>query len=79
MMLTPTQIEATYPPEVVDAWWWLDIHCRHYATLHADQQTLGALNTTERLVADAHLETLRNAGLLRPGAFYKGNFIKEKL
>jgi len=79
MMLTPTQIEATYPPEVVDAWWWLDIHCRHYATLHAAQQTLSTLTDEERPIAEAHLETLRNAGLLRQGSFYKGNFIKEKL
>lgn len=79
MTPTPLGIEATYPPEVVEAWWWLDIHCRHYATLHADQQTLDNMTDKERPIAEAHLEVLRNAGILRQGSFYKGNFIKEKL
>lgn len=38
--MTPTQIESAYPPEVVAAWHWLDINCRHYATPNSDIRSL---------------------------------------
>lgn len=45
--MTPTQIEATYPPEVVAAWHWLDTNCRHYATPNSDQQTVSNLSPSD--------------------------------
>lgn len=38
--MTPTQIAATYPPIVIEAYWWLKTYCRHWATLYHDWQTL---------------------------------------
>lgn len=77
--MTPLEREALYPAEVVDAWWWLDIHCRHYATLHVDQQTTSCLTEADKALAEKHLATLSAAGLLEPGPFYRGNFVKKRL
>ncbi len=77
--MTPLEREALYPAEVVDAWWWLDIYCRHYATLYVDQQAIAFLPHKDVPVAEKHLDTLRSAGLLEPGPFYRGNFVKKRL
>jgi len=47
--MTPTQIEATYPQEVVAAWHWLDTNCRHYATLNEHQQTTENLSPEDEI------------------------------
>ena len=77
--MTPTQIEATYPPEVVAAWHWLDTNCRHYATPNSDQQTVSDLSPSDLVTAHRHLETLRRAGLIEHERGFRGNFVKKQL
>ena len=77
--MTPTEIETTWPQEVVEAWHWLDIHCRHYATMDADQQTTGNLSAEDKVTAERHLAVLAKYGLLEDRKGYKGNFIKKRL
>lgn len=77
--MTPTERESLYPAEVVEAWHWLDIHCRHWATAGRDWQTLDNLGGADRVTAEAHLATLRSAGLIEPQSDFKGNFVKRGL
>lgn len=63
--MTPTEREAMHPPEVVEAWHWLDINCRHYATPNSDQQTANNLSPADLATAHRHLETLRRNGMMR--------------
>jgi len=77
--MTPTQIEATYPQEVVAAWHWLDTNCRHYATLNEHQQTTENLSPEDRKLAEQHIETLRQAGLIEHERGFRGNFVKRAL
>lgn len=63
--------------DIDHAAWWIKTYCRHWATIGHDTQTLDGLNRDERAQAERHLQTLREAGLLREGGF-RGNFeVKE--
>jgi len=77
--MTPTQIESLYPQEVVAAWHWLDINCRHWATVGQDQQTLPEKSSPVRKMAEQHLQTLRDAGLIEHERGFRGNFVKRAL
>ena len=77
--MTPTERESLYPREVADAWWWLDTYCRHYATVHVDQQTTKFLPRADRPKAARCLWILRRFRLLKTTRGYKGNFIKKPL
>lgn len=77
--LTQTEVEKILPKAVVDAWWWLDTFCRHWATVGRDQQTLENLSGKDREVAEAHLETLEQYNLLETRRGFRGNFIKKPL
>ena len=77
--MTPTERESHYRPEVVEAWHWLDIHCRHYATINEDQQTTEYLSDDDRRIAEKHLQTLRDAGLIEHERGFRGNFVKKQL
>jgi len=77
--MTPTERESLYPREVVEAWWWLDTYCRHYATVYADQQTTKFLPRSGRPQAARCLRLLRRFRLIQTTRGYKGNFIKKPL
>lgn len=77
--MTPTERESLYPPEVVEAWHWLDIHCRHYATPNEDQQTTENLSASDRAIAEQHLQILRECGLIEHERGFRGNFVKKPL
>lgn len=77
--LTQTEVEKILPKVVVDAWWWLDTFCRHWATVGRDQQTLDNLNREERGTAEQHLETLEQYGLIETRSGFRGNFVKRPL
>ena len=77
--MTPTQCRALHPAHIVEAWEWLDTYCRHWAVPGRDWQTLGNLTDEERAMAEAHLATLRSAGLIEPQTDFKGNFVKKSL
>lgn len=77
--MTPTEIRALHPVGVVEAWDWIDIYCRHWATEGRDWQTLDNLGGADRVTAEAHLATLRSAGLIDPQSDFKGNFVKRGL
>lgn len=77
--LTQTEVEKILPKVVVDAWWWLDTFCRHWATVGRDQQTLDNLNREERGTAEQHLETLEQYGLIETRSGFRGNFVKLPL
>ena len=53
--MTPTEIRALHPAAVVEAWDWIDIDCRHWATEGRDWQTLDNLGCADRVTAEAHL------------------------
>ena len=77
--MTPTQRRALHPAAVVEAWDWIDIYARHWATHGRDWQTLDNLGCADRVTAEAHLETLHSAGLIEPDTDFKGNFVKKSL
>jgi hypothetical protein len=77
--LTQTEVEKILPKVVVDAWWWLDTFCRHWATVGRDQQTLDNLNKEDRRTAEQHLETLEQYGLIETRSGFRGNFVKRPL
>ena len=77
--MTPTQRRAMHPAAVVEAWEWIDIYCRHWATEGRDWQTLDNLGGADRVTAESHLAALRGAGLIEPATDFKGNFVKKKL
>ena len=77
--MTPTEREALHPANVVEAWHWLDIHCRHWATVGQDQQTLPEKSSPVRELAEQHLQTLRDAGLIEHERGFRGNFVKKPL
>lgn len=53
--MTPTQIESTYPPEVVAAWHWVKTYAPHRAKLNSDQQTYDGLTEDMAQQLDAAL------------------------
>lgn len=77
--MTPTERRALHPAEVVEAWEWLDTYARHWAVPGRDWQTLDNLGGTDRAIAESHLATLRDAGLIEPQTDFKGNFVKKSL
>ena len=77
--MTPTERRALHPVGVVEAWDWIDIYCRHWATEGRDWQTLDNLGCADRVTAEAHLEALRGAGLMELQTDFKGNFVKRGL
>lgn len=77
--MTPIERESIYPAEVVEAWHWLDIHCRHWATVGQDQQTTENLSASDRAIAEQHLQTLRDSGLIEHERGFRGNFVKKQL
>ena len=77
--MTPTERESLYPAEVVEAWHWLDIHCRHWATVGQDQQTTDNLRKCERPIAARCLWILRRAKLIATVRGFRGNFVKKPL
>lgn len=77
--MTPTQCRALHPAHIVEAWEWLDTYCRHWAVPGRDWQTLDNLGDADRVMAEAHLEALRSAGLIEPQSDFKGNFVKKSL
>lgn len=64
LFLTPTQREAMYPPDVVEAWHWVKIYANHRAKLNSDQQTYDGLTEEMAKQLDKHLETLRQHDLV---------------
>ena len=81
--MTPTQIAASYPPEVIEAYEWIKIHCQHWATLHNDWQTLDGLSEEKLKKANEHMELLTQLGMVtfahrvpkaKPGRCGKPNF-----
>jgi DNA-binding transcriptional ArsR family regulator len=77
--MTPTERRALHPAAVVEAWEWLDTYARHWATTGRDWQTLDNLGGSDRVTAEAHLATLREAGLVETDGGFRGNFIKRQL
>ena len=77
--MTPTERRALHPAEVVEAWEWLDTYARHWAVPGRDWQTLDNLGGTDRAIAESHLATLRDAGLIEPQTDFRGNFVKKSL
>ena len=77
--MTPTERESHYRPEVVEAWHWLDINCRHWATVGQDQQALPDEHSPDLKIAEQHLQTLRDAGLIEHERGFRGNFVKKPL
>lgn len=77
--MTPTERRALHPAEVVEAWEWLDTYASHWAVPGRDWQTLDNLGGTDRAIAESHLATLRDAGLIEPQTDFKGNFVKKSL
>lgn len=62
--MTPTQIEAQWPAEVVEAWHWIKTHCRHWAIVGNDWQTLDELTKDKREIAERHMVVLCLHGLV---------------
>ena len=77
--MTPTERRASHPAAIVEAWDWIDIYCRHWATTGRDWQTLDNLTRPMRRVGERHLNTLREAGLIEADQGFRGNFIKRDL
>jgi hypothetical protein len=77
--MTPTERRALHSPTVIEAWDWIDTYCRHWATEGRDWQTLDNLGGADRATAEAHLATLRSAGLIEQQTDFKGNFVKRGL
>jgi len=77
--MTPTARRALYPAAIVEAWEWLDTYCRHWATAGRDWQTLDNLGGADLALAEAHLATLRDAGMIEPESDFKKNFLKRRM
>lgn len=90
--MTPTELEALYPKEVVDAWWTVKIYARHIAngggSSFGDVQTLDALGGPEYSKVIAAMDILRQHNLLLENLFvpapkpYRrgtGNFVVRDL
>jgi len=77
--MTPTERRALHSPTVIEAGDWIDTYCRHWATEGRDWQTLDNLGGADRATAEAHLATLRSAGLIEQQTDFKGNFVKRGL
>ncbi len=78
--LTPTQLEALYPPDVVEAWHWVKQHCRHYATTGYDTQTTEYLSNEDMEIAANHIALLNKADMLvttdfQQKPFFHKNFV----
>ena len=77
--MTPTEIRATYPAHVLDAWDWIEVYCPHYATQGRDWQTTDNMSAADKVTALRHIATLREAGLIETDGGFRGNFIKRQL
>jgi hypothetical protein len=77
--MTPTERRARHPPAVVEAWDWIEIYCRHWATTGRDWQTTDNLGAADKDRANRYLDTLREAGLVETDGGFRGNFIKRAL
>ena len=78
--LLPTQLEALYPPNVVEAWHWVKQHCRHYATTGYDTQTTEFLSNEDREIAAKHIALLNKHDMLvttdfQQKPFFHKNFV----
>ena len=78
--LTPTQLEALYLPDVVEAWHWVKQHCRHYATTGYDTQTTEFLSKEDMEIAAKHIALLNKADMLvtvdfKQKPFFHKNFV----
>lgn len=63
--MTPTEIEATWPLQVIEAIHWIKTHCRHWAILGShDWQTFDELTEKETEQATEHLLVLLIMGLV---------------
>lgn len=62
--MTPTQLEALYSPDVVEAWHWVKQHCRHYATTGYDTQTTEYMSGDMQEIAAKHIALLNKADML---------------
>ena len=77
--MTPTERRALHPAAIIEAWDWIDIYCRHWATAGRDWQTTDNLNAADKDKAVQYLDTLREAGLVETQGGFRGNFIKRAL
>ena len=77
MNLLPTQLEALYPPDVVEAWHWVKQHCRHYATIGYDTQTTEFLSAEDMEIAANHIALLNKADMLVTTDFQKKPFFHK--
>lgn len=78
--LTPTQLEAIYPPDVIEAWHWVKQHCRHYATIGYDTQTTEYMSDDMQETSLCHLDILVMNDLVllqdvSENDFYHKNFV----
>lgn len=78
--LTPTQLEALYPQDVVEAWHWIKQHCRHYATTGYDTQTTEFLSADDMEIAAKHIALLNKHDMLvttdfQQKPFFHKNFV----
>ena len=78
--LLPTQREALYPPDVVEAWHWIKQHCRHYATTGYDTQTTEFLSADDMEIAAKHIALLNKHDMLvttdfQQKPFFHKNFV----
>lgn len=62
--MLPTQLEALYPPDVIEAWHWVKQHCRHYATTGYDTQTTEFLSAEDMETAAKYIDLLNKADML---------------
>ena len=63
--MTPTEIEATWPPRVIEARYWIKEHCRHWAIFGGhDWQTFDELTPKELELATEYLLVLLIMGLV---------------
>jgi len=78
--MAPTQREAMYPPDVIEAWHWIKQHCRHYATTGYDTQTTEFLSKEDMEIAANHIALLNKADMLvtvdfQQKPFFHKNFV----
>ncbi len=78
--MTPTQREAMYPPNVIEAWHWVKQHCRHYATTGYDTQTTEYMSGDMQEIAAKHIALLNKADMLvtvdfKQKPFFHKNFV----
>ena len=81
--MSPTEIAAKYPSDVIEAYEWIKIYCQHWATINNDWQTLDGLSGKTLDKANSYIELLSKQGLVtyaqrppkqKPGRCGKPNF-----